>query len=115
MSVDIDALGAGSIVETEGGRLYTKDRWGDWWKLSIAMGSSPFKKLDYLKTGRVLREAKHSFLEDFPVGSVITFDKGDVAVRHREDFWEVAGSSREYTSEQLETFIFDKSSVKVLS
>lgn len=115
MSVDIDALGAGSIVETEGGLLYTKDRFGDWWKLTIAMGSSPFKKLDYLKTGRVLREVKHSFLEDFPVGSVITFDKGDVAVRHREDFWKVAGSDAEYTFDNLDHYILDKNTIKELS
>lgn len=112
MSVDIDALGAGSIVETEDGLLYTKDRWGDWWKLTIAMGSSPIKGLNAVKAGKVIRETEKNPLDKFQEGDIITINGGTVAVRVMGGYWEVAGIEDDFTSEALLSSVWDVRTIR---
>lgn len=112
MSVDIDELGTGSVVEASSGDLYVKDRWGDWWKLSIAMGSSPVKKLDYLKAGSVLRATDKNPLDRYVKGDIITFNGGTVAVRVTGGNWEVAGNEDDFTSESLLSLVWDLNTIK---
>lgn len=112
--INVENMGVGSLLWVDGLAYAMKCAEGQWRFLDPGQVYFTDEEVSGWSEVEVVREVDHSFLEDFPVGSVITFDKGDVAVRHREDFWEVAGSSREYTFEQLETFIFDKSSVKEL-
>lgn len=115
MSIELDKLGAGSVVEAATGSLFTKDDYGDWWQLSITLGSAPIKKLDYLKDGTVLREVKKGPLDDFVVGDVISFESAygvRVATMLRDDFWQITGSASECTTYELDSLILDEYSVR---
>ena len=115
MSIELDKLGTGSIVESSTGELFTTDRYGDWWKLSISLGSSPVKKLDYLKNGTVIREVKKGPLDGFVKGDIISFEGaygGRVATKLRDDFWLITGSAAEWTNYELDPLILDKDSVR---
>lgn len=115
MSIELDKLGAGSVVEAATGSLFTKDDYGDWWQLSISLGSAPVKKLDYLKDGTVLREVKKGPLDDFVAGDVISFESAygvRVATRLRNDFWQITGSSAEWTTGELDSLVLDEDSVR---
>ena len=112
--IDLDKLGTGSVVESSTGELFTSDSYGDWWKLSISLGSSPVRKLDYLKEGTVLREVEQGPLDGFEEGDIISFKtsaKVRVAVKIREDFWKVAGAVSEFTSEEI-AWLADEDSVR---
>lgn len=112
--MNLDKLGVGSIVESSDGTLFTKDSYGDWWKMSIVLGSSPVKKLDYIKAGTVLREVKKGPLDDFVEGDIVSFESDyghRIALMHRYDFWSVIGIAGERTSEEMVGF-FDIRSVR---
>ena len=108
MSIELDKLGTGSIVEDAMGGLFTKDVYGDWWKLSISLGSSPVKKLDYIEAGTVIRKVEKGPLDAFEVGDIISFESDygrRIALKHRFDFWSVIGIAGEKTTaEMVETF-----------
>lgn len=112
MSIELDKLGAGSVVEAATGSLFTKDDYGDWWQLSITLGSAPIKKLDYLKDGTVLREVKKGPLDDFAEGDVISFDSMygvRVATKLQSDFWQITGSIVDWTTHELDAIILEDS------
>lgn len=114
MSIELDKLGAGSVVEASTGHLFTKDDYGDWWKLSIALGSAPVNKLDYLKAGTVLRKVEKGPLDEFVEGDIVYFDSDyghRVALKHRDDFWSVIGWAGEKTTAEMVGF-FDIRSVR---
>ena len=116
MRIELDKLGAGSVVKSADGVLLTKDRFGDWWKLSIQLGSSPVKKLDSAKEGTVLLEEKKGPLDDFVVGDIISFMTSGgvrVAVKTREDFWQIVGAVPEVTSQDIIGFADEDSIRKV--
>lgn len=110
----VDELGMGSIIEDFPGNLYVKGADGRWWLLSIDLGTSPVN-VARLGTLEVVREVGRNVLSGMEVGTVITFDDGDVAVLKDEDCWRVAGSAADYSSDQMNNYIFDKDSVKVLA
>lgn len=116
MSIELDKLGAGSIVESSTGELFTMDSYGDWWKMSIVLGSSPAKKLDSLKEGTVLRAVEKGPLDDFVKGDIISFMTSGgvrVAVKTREDRWQIVGAVSEFTSEDIAGFADEDSVRKV--
>ena len=106
--IDLDKLGTGSIVEDAMGGLFTKDVYGDWWKLSISLGSSPVKKLDYIEAGTVIRKVEKGPLDGFVRGDIVCFESdygSHVALVYREDSWTVTGwSGEKTTAEMVETF-----------
>ena len=116
MSIELDKLGAGSIVKTVDGVLLTKDRFGDWWKLSIQLGSSPVKNLNSAKKGTVLLEEKKGPLDDFVEGDIISFmTSGEVrvAVKTCEYSWQIVGAVSEFTSQEIIGFSVEDSVRKV--
>lgn len=96
--MELDKLGVGSIVEVNG-NLYKKRGYG-WVVLEESVpafmgGVQEFEPIYLVEKGP---------LDDFVQGDVIsfnTFAKERVAVRLREDFWQVAGALSEFTSEEL--------------
>ena len=100
----MDKLGEGSIVESVDGELFTVDSRGDWWKLSIKLGSSPVKDLSRIERGKVLRMVEKGPLDDFVKGDVISFKvsgRTGVATKHRDDFWQIVGAVFEFTSKEI--------------
>lgn len=115
MSIELDKLGVGSVVKSADGELLTKDRFGDWWKLSIQLGSSPVKKLDSAKEGTVLVVGKGP-LDDFVKGDIISFMTSGgvrVAVKTRADFWQIVGAVPEFASPEIINFSVEGSVRKV--
>ena len=96
--MELDKLGVGSIVEVNG-NLYKKRGFG-WVVLEESVpafmgGVQVFEPIYLVEKGP---------LDDFEEGDVITFTASGrvrVAVRLREDFWQVAGALSEFTSEEL--------------
>lgn len=113
--MELDKLGVGSIVENAMGVLFTKDAHGDWRELSISLGSSPVRKLDYLKAGTVIRDVRRGPLDDFVKGDIISFESSygvRVATKLRDDFWQITGSAGECTTDELDTLVLDEDSVR---
>lgn len=114
--IDLDKLGPGSIVESYSGAMYTMDSYGEWWKLSISLGSSPVKNLDHIKSGTVLRAVEKGPLDDFVKGDIISFMTSGgvrVAVKTCEYSWKIVGAVSEFTSEEIAGFAVDGSVRKV--
>ena len=116
MNIEMDKLGEGSIVESVDGELFAVDSRGDWWRLSVKLGSYPVKDLRRIEEGKVLRMVEKGPLDDFVVGDIISFMTSGgvrVAVKTREDSWEIVGAVPEVTSQDIIGFSVDGSVRKV--
>lgn len=108
--MELDKLGVGSIVEVNG-NLYKK-RVDDWVFLKESVpaymgGAQEFK---------VIRGVEKGPLDDFVVGDIISFMTSGgvrVAVKTREDSWEIVGAVSEFTSQEIVGFSVEGSVRKV--
>lgn len=107
-------LGVGSLLWVDGLAYAMKSEDEKWQFLGPQGPAFNDSEVSDWVDVEVIREVKYDYLRGFPVGSVIEFDGGHVAVRHREDFWQVAGRSVEYTFEELDNYISDKNTVRKL-
>lgn len=108
--MSIEDLGEGSIVKTIG-NLYKKR--SDGWVLleeSIAVYMGGVREFE------VIHEVKKGPLDDFVVGDIISFMSNygpRIALKHRDDFWEIIGMVGEKTSRELEMDFYPTSVRKV--
>ena len=114
MSIELESLKAGSIVKTYDNELYVKSKSGSWKHLAEA-ASAVVNHAD-LYTGELVYEVRKGPLDDFVVGDVISFEYSvgeRVAVKIREDRWQLVGAVSEFTSEEI-LYLADVDSVRKL-
>ena len=108
--MELDKLGVGSIVEVDG-NLYKKrvDGW-------VVLAESVSAYMGAVQEFKLIRGVEKGPLADFVVGDIISFMTSGgvrVAVKTREDFWQIVGAVPEVTSQDIIGFSVDGSVRKV--
>lgn len=106
--MELDKFGVGSIVEVNG-NLYKK-RVYDWVVLEETLPAFMGGVVEY----KVIASVEKGPLDDFVVGDVISFEYSvgeRVAVKIREDRWQLVGAVSEFTSEEI-LYLADVDSVR---
>ena len=111
IEMELDKLGVGSIVEVDG-NLYKKrvDGW-------VVLAESVSAYMGAVQEFKVIRGVEKGPLDDFVEGDIISFMSAGrierVAVKTREDFWQIVGAVPEVTSQDIIGFSVDGSVRKV--
>lgn len=110
IEMELNELGVGSIVKTNG-NLYKK-RANSW----VILSENGYAYMDGVREYEVIAAVEKGPLDDSVKGDIITFEYGSkvrVAVKIREDFWQIVGAVSEFTSEELTCFAKEGSVRKV--
>lgn len=104
----LNELGVGSIVEVNG--ILYKKRVDGWVVLEETMPAYMGGVLEF----KVIAAVEKGPLDDFVEGDIISFmatGRVRVAVKTREDFWQIVGAVSEFTSQEI-LYLADVDSVR---
>lgn len=108
--MELNDLGIGSIVEANG-TLYKKRR--DGW---VILSENGYAYMGGAREYEIIASVEEGPLDDFVEGDIISFMTSGgvrVAVKTREDCWQIVGAVSKFTSEEIAGFADEDSVRKV--